>query len=522
MGAYIARRLLLLFPTLIGITLLVFLMVAYAGGGIGAALRAAGGQMDAGSRAAQEAYLEDRYGLDDPKLVQYFRWLGRVSPLKFGTRAQITPEGETVTSPKTLDPPVVWNWFADSLPTPKPADPIVWPTTEQLELEPDQSPANALAAFKSSTFRRANANYIRDRGRFVAARALYEEALRDHATAIGHTRVVTRERKLDKSRVHRLTPDKDHPTWQRVVDTGNTALAAYQNALNAREQLRVVFEARPYPQAGVPIIPGVMHVAVPDLGRSFSKGQPVARLIGERLPVTLLLNLIAIPIIYFIAIPSGMLAAIRQGQFADTFLGVLYVGLWSVPIVWFGVLAVGFVANNEYLGWFPVAGIRSADADLMLFLPSWNEAGQFQRGYLLDTLWHITLPVIALVYGGFAVLSKQTRAAMLDNFNADYVRTAKAKGVPAKDIVFRHVFRNSLLPIITIFVSIFPSMLAGSVVIEQIFTVPGMGRLIIESIYLRDREVILANVLIIAIVNILALLLADILYAVADPRISYN
>ncbi|HYE03601.1 MAG TPA: ABC transporter permease, partial [Phycisphaerales bacterium] len=124
--------------------------------------------------------------------------------------------------------------------------------------------------------------------------------------------------------------------------------------------------------------------------------------------------------------------------------------------------------------------------------------------------------------GGFAILSKQTRAAMLDNFNQDYVRTAKAKGVPGRDIVLRHVFRNSLLPLITMFATIFPAMLSGSVVVEKIFTVPGMGSLILDGINLRDRELVLANVLMIATVNLLALLLADILYALADPRITYD
>jgi peptide/nickel transport system permease protein len=143
-------------------------------------------------------------------------------------------------------------------------------------------------------------------------------------------------------------------------------------------------------------------------------------------------------------------------------------------------------------------------------------------GWLVDMLWHIALPVLCLVYGGFAVLSKQTRAAMLDNFNADYVRTAKAKGVPRKDVIMRHVFRNSLLPLITMFVTIFPATLAGSVIIERIFSVPGMGSLILEAIDLRDREIILANTFMVACVNLIALLIADVLYAIADPRVSYE
>jgi ABC-type dipeptide/oligopeptide/nickel transport system permease component len=196
-----------------------------------------------------------------------------------------------------------------------------------------------------------------------------------------------------------------------------------------------------------------------------------------------------------------------------------------VPTVWAGVMALGFLASSQYLGWFPVSGLHDKSADAFAFLPSWSDVAGgagFQRGYLLDTLWHICLPVACLVYGGFAILSKQTRAAMLDNFSADYVRTAKAKGVPRRDVVLRHVFRNSLLPLITLFVGLFPATLSGSVVIERIFTVPGMGSLIVEAINLRDREIILANTLIIAAVNLLALLLADILYAVADPRVTYE
>jgi ABC-type dipeptide/oligopeptide/nickel transport system permease component len=181
------------------------------------------------------------------------------------------------------------------------------------------------------------------------------------------------------------------------------------------------------------------------------------------------------------------------------------------------VLLIGFVANKQYLGLFPVSGLHDTQAENWTFLP-----GAGSRGWLVDMLWHVALPVTCLVYGGFAVLSKQCRAAMLDNLSADYVRTAKAKGVPRMEVVIRHVFRNSLLPLITMFVGIFPAMLGGSVIVERIFSVPGMGTLILQAIDLRDREIILANTFMIACVNLLALLLADILYAVADPRVSYE
>lgn len=522
MGIYILRRLILMIPTLIGITFLVFMLIALSPGGIGASLSSAGGQMDTSSRAQQQAYLEDRYGLDSPVITQYFRWLGRVSPIKFGQRDQVTPQGEVERPPKELLPPVNWRWITDTLPTPNPAEPVVWPAASELATDPNVPAPEALAAHKNRAYRLANSEYIRERGRYVARRIEFEDALRDYATDIGLTRAVTRDRKLNKSAIEGLEPQTTSKLWPNVQERGRIALDAYKSALDARERLRAVFDARPFRQAGIAIIPGTLSLAAPDMGRSFSKSQPVSRLIADRLPVTLLLNIVAFPIIYLIAIPGGMLAAINRGKTIDVVSGAIFVGLWSIPVVWAGVLLIGFVANQNYLGWFPVTGLHDTNADSFLYLPAWDESGAFHRGYILDTLWHMGLPVLCLVYTGFAVLGKQTRAAMLDNFNADYVRTAKAKGVAYRDVIFHHVFRNSLLPLITIFATIFPAMLAGSVVVEKIFTIPGMGSLIIDSIFLRDREVILANVLMIGAVNILALLLADILYATADPRITYD
>src|SRR5690606_23944973 len=143
----------------------------------------------------------------------------------------------------------------------------------------------------------------------------------------------------------------------------------------------------------------------PDLGVSFSRTRPVWDLIMEALPVTLMLNLIAFAIIYAVAVPTGILAAVRRGSFLDVGLGALYVALGSFPIPLAGILAIGYLANGQYLGWFPESGISASGAERMAFLPSMGGGG-FERGWLLDRAWHICLPVFCLVYGGFAVLSK--------------------------------------------------------------------------------------------------------------------
>ena len=308
----------------------------------------------------------------------------------------------------------------------------------------------------------------------------------------------------------------------KLFDAAKSMDIKWALAEETRQRATIAFMAGPYPKSGFPVIPNLVSLDTSDFGVAFSKNRPVWDLIIEALPVTLLINLIAFPISYLIAVPTGVIASVRRGSWFDTLTGVLYLSLYSIPTVLAGVFAIGFLANNQYLGLFPVSGMHDTTADTMAFLPSTYDAGVYKCGWLLDLVWHIALPVLCLTYGSFAILSKQTRASMLDNLSADYVRTAKAKGVARNDVVVRHVFRNSLLPLITMFVGIFPAMLGGSVVVERIFSVPGMGSLVLDAISNNDRDLILADVLMIAAVNVFALLLADILYAVADPRVSYE
>lgn len=514
MGVYILRRLLLMIPTLIGITFVVFMIIALAPGGIGASLRVAGGEMEANTRAIREAYLEDRYGLDAPAPVQYVRWLGRISPIKFGTRDQIDPTGEFIRSPKKPKDPPIWDLFVDELP------PKVDPIPYEFVLG-DVTDAAEIAEIKSRAYRRQSQVYSQARAAMIANKAMLDEILgsiadrneirgiRDGAGKIKYNIV---EKNVDVFQADER--------WEELQAQGQVLIDAYAEAWQQWGVLKGIFDAKPFPEAGI----GGSWVSLssPDFGRSFTKSRPVVDLISDAIPITILLNLIATPIIYFVAIPCGMLAAVKAGSMFDRLSGAFFIALWSFPIPLAGVLAIGYLANDDYLGMFPVSGLHSTASEGYTYLPGVNAQGVWEKGYLLDMVWHVCLPVLCLVYGGFAILSKQTRAAMLDNFNMDYVRTAKAKGVAGNTIVMRHVFRNSLLPLITMFVSIFPAMLAGSVVIEQIFTVPGMGRLTLESINLRDRELLLANTLMIAGVNLIALLLADILYALADPRISYK
>src|SRR5690349_20887233 len=196
----------------------------------------------------------------------------------------------------------------------------------------------------------------------------------------------------------------------------------------------------------------------PSLGESMERHRPVGDLIAESLPLTLLLNAITIPLIYGLGIIAGLRAASKRGGFFDSVFGATQLAAWSLPTIWVGVMLIGFLASNQYLKWFPAAGLNEMDASQMPFLPHFLHGAHagWQRGWLLDLFWHLVLPVICLGYGGSAFLTKLVRGSVLENLSADYARTARAKGLAEKIVLYRHVFCNSLLSLITVAAAILP------------------------------------------------------------------
>ncbi len=356
---YIIRRLLLMIPTIIGITLLVFLVMAMSPGGLTAGIRGQEGNMRPDQRKKIEEYYKKRYGLDQPLYRQYLRWLNHVLP--FGAKEA----GEGF--------------------------PRKWPV-----------------GLKS-----------------------------------------------------------------------------------------------------------------PDLGESLMRHRPVIDVVAEALPVTILLNLITVPVIYAISITAGIYAARRRGNSFDVAWGTTSLALWSIPTMWAGVMFLGLFANRDVINIFPASGLHDTLAEQMRFLPSWP-GGVFARGWLLDFAWHLTLPIICLTYGGFAFMSKLMRASVLENLSADFARTARAKGLTDRAVLFRHVLSNSVLPLITVAAGILPGLLGGSLIVESIFSINGMGRLMIDAIFQKDRELVMSEAFVIGIVSLVSLLVADLCYAAADPRVTYE
>ena len=245
------------------------------------------------------------------------------------------------------------------------------------------------------------------------------------------------------------------------------------------------------------------HLLQGDLGFSYRLNQSVASLIGAKLPKTILLNLLALIIAVAIAIPIGVAQAVRRNGFFDysaTLLGFIF---YSTPIFFLSFMLVLLFSLN--LGWFPAQAPQANTVAGILAQPS-----------------GLVLPVASLVLIDLALFTRYMRSAMLDNLVQDYVRTAYAKGAAERRVVYRHVLRNSLIPMVTILGLSLPVLLAGSVITEQVFNYPGMGLLFYQEAVTNDYPVLLGITLVVGVATVVGNLLADIGYAVLDPRVRYS
>ncbi len=243
-----------------------------------------------------------------------------------------------------------------------------------------------------------------------------------------------------------------------------------------------------------------------DFGRSFLDDRPVGRKIVERLPVTLTINLCSLLLVLFIAVPLGVRAAVRPGGAFDRWTTVFVFTGYATPSFWLALLCLAFFGVQ--LRWLPISGLHALDYESFPLIRQW-----------LDTAWHLILPVTIAAFGGLAGVSRYMRSSMTEVLTQDYIRTARAKGLPERRVLFHHGLRNALLPIITILGLSLPDLIGGSVIAETIFSIPGMGRLFYEAVMARDYPVVMALVTVGAVLTMLGNLLADVAYAFADPRI---
>ena len=243
-------------------------------------------------------------------------------------------------------------------------------------------------------------------------------------------------------------------------------------------------------------------------GASLHDGRPVTHKLVETLPVTLLLSLLSMSLAYLVAVPLGIHAAVRRGSLVERATTLTLFVLYSLPSFWVAMLLILLLGGVGLADLFPIYGLRSQGME---------QAGTLARA--LDLLHHLVLPVICLSYGSLALISRYQRNAMIEVIHQDYILAARARGLGERTVIFKHALRNALLPMITLVGLQVPFLIGGSVIIERIFNIPGMGLLTFESFLNRDYPVIMAVSVLTALLTLAGLLLSDLAYAVADPRI---
>ena len=294
--------------------------------------------------------------------------------------------------------------------------------------------------------------------------------------------------------------------WYGAPDSsGNRGVAAapsYQ--FGALKKLSMVFTEAQYPR-------WLVRMFMLDFGNSIKDNRPVWDHLKEKVPVSLRFTLFSFILAYLIAIPLGIYSATHQYTTGDKVTTVILFVLYSLPNFWVATMAIVFFGGGDFLDWFPVSGLHSIGAE---------ELPPLQR--FLDTLHHSILPLIIWTYGSFSALSRYMRGSMLEVIRQDYIRTARAKGLSERVVTYKHALRNSLIPIITMLANLLPLAISGSIIIESIFSIPGMGWLAFNALLFRDYPIIMAVTTLSAVLTLLGILLSDILYAMVDPRISFE
>lgn len=253
------------------------------------------------------------------------------------------------------------------------------------------------------------------------------------------------------------------------------------------------------------------NIAAFDFGNSFTYEEPVIDVIKSKLPVSVQFGIASLILTYLVCIPLGVQKALKAGTRFDHITGIILYAAYAIPPLVLGILLIVFFAGSSYLSWFPIGGFRSDDYESLTTM-----------GKILDRAHHFVLPLACYMIAGFTELSILVRNSMLDVIKSDYVRTARAKGLSERTVIFKHALRNALIPVVTGMAGFFGVFLAGSLIVEQIFNLDGIGLLGYNSLLSRDYNVIMALSFISSLVLLFGRIFSDILYVLVDPRIDFK
>jgi peptide/nickel transport system permease protein len=271
----------------------------------------------------------------------------------------------------------------------------------------------------------------------------------------------------------------------------------------AREQLRKLYGLdRPL---WIQYKDWLTRIVTLDFGTSFTDGRSVSRTIAEKIPITLAINLLSLFLIVAVATPIGIYAAVRHHSWFDKATTVFVFIGFAMPTFWLALLLM--LLFGVALGWLPISGYETLGVEMSF------------GGRLLDWGRHLLLPIFVSAFGGLAGFSRYARSSMLEVTRQDYVRTAQAKGLDERTIIFKHAFRNALIPIVTLLGLSVPGLIGGSVIFETIYAIPGMGQLFYQAVTARDYPIVMGITVIGAVLTLLGNFVADLSYALVNPKV---
>ena len=488
MTTYILKRFLLMVPMLIGITLISFVMIAYAPGAAG---QAGSGDVRAGKLTRQQfEVMQETFHVGQPRTMRYLYWLGVLQPELSKSRRKEWLNGKLAEFRKSgaVRPPLT-RQLLEMWEKTKNKDELLAQADKDRETLLDEWLGRALEEYAQTK-----------KAEPPLSAGLLERYGEARKAAIGAEGAALSLRPEQRSRLLRGVCGAQTEELLAQAEKQNESAGALR-AASVAGMMRALGEAPPR-----------RGLIFGDFGQSVhTPSISVAQKLKEALPVTLIMSLVAIFIVYVVSIPLGIYSATRHNRPVDQALTVVLFILYSLPSFWVAIL---LIRANLYLPEayrLPFQGLFPAGAEQMTTLQ-----------WLWEVSKHLFLPMLASCYAGLAGLSRYMRVGMLDVLRQDYIRTARAKGCSEKRVIFKHALRNSVIPIVTLAAGLLPGLIGGSFIIESIFGIPGMGYLGYNALLTRDYTVLMAEFTISGVLVMLGILLSDVLYVLVDPRISFE
>lgn len=484
MAGYIIKRILLMIPTFFVISLLVFLVLNFAPGNPGADILGAGDGAQTANLAGQqnESYrlFKQQFNLDKPILFNT-RFALATADVRPVAEADVNlsgdvPPGDRIEAQEQID-----NWGQYAVPA----------LIDLLQNHPERR-VRAYAALRlaSGAQQPLKNQYGSERltpEEKTANNAIYAENNQIRQWTFGPTDPEVKEAEVRGKWLDWYGTNAARWDYSGFRTKVNILLFDTRFAKYWRNLIRLDF--------------GVSHV----------DKRPVLKTVLSKLKYSVTLSFSAVLLVYLLSVPLGIWSAVRQNSVADRFVTVVLFMMYSLPSFFVGVFLLNLLTRGTPWQAFPTSGFESLDVSGMTTLQ-----------YIGDVIHHIALPILCLSYASLAVLSRYARTGLLDVIRADYIRTARAKGLPESIVIVKHAARNGMIPIITLLATLLPSLIGGSVVVEVIFGIPGMGLFMFDSITIRDYNAVMAVLLISSSLTLVGMLIADIAYVLVDPRITFD